>query len=139
MELHLYIDTKPVIYGQDLSFICYSDGPAKTSLSSWYWFKNDRILFQDGSPRNDVDSFKYNENRVTENIRNLTISDFEFSDIQNYKCRHAFKEAILDLDTEASKFVCKYTFSLKLSTFTHHIQPGFRFYTPDPRFVYQCG
>ncbi|CAC5426127.1 unnamed protein product [Mytilus coruscus] len=105
VELHLYILTKPVIYGQDLSFICSSDVRDKTSLYSWYWFKNDRILYTGSSPGNDVDIDKYEENKVTENIRKLTIKDFEFSDIQNYKCVHAFNETSLDLDIESYNFV----------------------------------
>lgn len=112
MELHLFIQTNPVIYGQDLSLICSSDVQDKTSLNAWYWFKNDRILFYGGSPRSDVDIDKFEENKVTENIRKLTIKDFEFSDIQNYKCAHAFNETSLDLDIEAYQFVCKYCLSI---------------------------
>ncbi|VDI05223.1 Hypothetical predicted protein, partial [Mytilus galloprovincialis] len=58
-----------------------------------------------GLPVNDVDMNKYKENRVTKNIRNLTISDFDFSDIQNYTCVHALESALLDLTSEAYTFV----------------------------------
>lgn len=101
----LHIVTKPVIYGQELSFVCSSN---VTDSSLWYWFLNKNILFSSGLPVNDVDMNKYKENRVTENIRNLTISDFDFSDIQNYTCVHALESALLDLTSEAYTFVCKY-------------------------------
>ncbi|CAC5410236.1 unnamed protein product [Mytilus coruscus] len=101
-ELHIDNDTKPVIYGQELSFVCSSN---VTDTSSWYWFLNNNILFSSGLPGKDVDIHKYKENRVTENIRHLTISDFEFSDIQNYTCLHAFEGAWLDLTSEAYNFV----------------------------------
>lgn len=94
-----------MIYGQELSFVCSSN---ITDSSSWYWFLNNNILFNSGVPGNDVDIHKYKENRVTENIRNLTISDFAFSDIQNYTCVHALESALLDLTSEAYTFVCKY-------------------------------
>lgn len=97
------------MYGKDLSFICSSD-IKDTSL--WYWFKNDSILFTSGLPGNKVDTQKYTEYKVTENIRKLTITDLEFSDIQNYKCFHAFQKAWLNLPSEANNFVCKYYLSL---------------------------
>lgn len=120
MELHLYIHTKPVIYGQDMSLLCSFDVPNTTSIYSWYWFKNDRILYTGGAPGSDVDIDKYEENQVTENIRKLTITDFEFSDIQNYKCVHAFNEASLNLNTEADNFVCKYQESFCINKLYKH-------------------
>lgn len=98
----LHIVTKPVIYGQELSFVCSSN---VTDSSPWYWFLNNNILFSSGLPVNNVDINKYKENRVTENIRNLTISDLDFSDIQNYTCVHALENAFLDLTSEAYTFV----------------------------------
>lgn len=98
-----------MIYGQELSFVCSSN---ITDSSSWYWFLNNNILFSSGVPGNDVDTHKYKENRVTENIRNLTILDFAFSDIQNYTCVHALESALLDLTSEAYTFVCEYVFDI---------------------------
>ncbi|XP_071150737.1 uncharacterized protein [Mytilus edulis] len=85
----------PIKYGKSVELQCLSDNTSPQS--SWYWFSENNLLFIDGHGEQNINKEKYIEQQVNAVTRQLTILNFEETDLKMYKCKHDLKSASIDL------------------------------------------
>lgn len=100
-QVHVFLHTDPVRYGNDLHLECSS----LQYHPVWHWFEDDKFLFRNTLPASDLNFDKYNVKVIDDNNTQLIIHGFEFVDIGRYLCTNGIYGDVIDLSHESNKFV----------------------------------
>lgn len=100
-QVKVLLQTNPVTYGEDVNLECSS----LELHSVWHWFKHNVLLYRNHLPTPDLNIYKYEEMKIDDNHRRLTIHNFENADIARYSCTNGINGDFIDLSLKSDQFI----------------------------------